>query len=74
MAHRVRNIDWKDDEKLKQELSAYVSQGLKREEILDFVKRDYQEYTWSFRTLDRRLRAFDIQLIQKRLSFKNLKP
>ena len=72
MAHRVRNIDWKDDEKLKQELSAYVSQGLKREEILDFVKRDYQEYTWSFRTLDRRLRAFDIYYTDKGISVEQI--
>ena len=60
MAERVRNLNWKEDEKLKQDLSSYVSQGLKREEILDFVKRDYEEYAWSFRTLDRRLRAFNM--------------
>ena len=58
MAGRIRNTNWQEDEKLKQDLRAYVAQGLKHEEILDFVKRDYQEYTWSFRTLDRRLRAY----------------
>ena len=30
------------------------------EEILDFVKRDFSHYTWSLRTLDRRLKFFDI--------------
>ena len=45
MAGRIRNTNWQEDEKLKQDLRAYVAQGLKREEILDFVKRDYQEYT-----------------------------
>ena len=68
MAERVRNLNWKEDEKLKQDLSSYVSQGLKREEILDFVKKVYEEYTWSFRTLDRRLRAFNIYYTDTQVS------
>lgn len=49
-------------------MSKYVSQGLRREEILDFLKRDFAEYAWSFRTLDRRLRAFDIYFTDKNIS------
>ena len=37
MAGRIRNTNWQEDEKLKQDLRAYVAEGLKREEILDFV-------------------------------------
>ena len=55
-----RSNTWTVDEDLKDQLIKYVSQGLKREEILDFVKRDFSHYTWSLRTLDRRLKFFDI--------------
>ena len=52
-AGRVRNVNWKDDEKLKEELAHYVRIGLRRNEILSFMERDYKEYAWSIRTLSR---------------------
>ena len=52
------NDGWKGDVKLKKDLKKYVSQSLKQEEILSFVHRDYSCYTWSIRSLDRRLRHF----------------
>lgn len=55
--------DWKNDEKLKDDLDRYVKQNLKRKEILDFVQKDFPEYSWSFRTLDRRLRYFNMHYI-----------
>ena len=51
---------WKEDEKLKESMVKLVQQGLQRIEALDFLKRDFPEYPWSMRTLDRRLRYFDI--------------
>ena len=51
---------WKEDEKLKESMVKLVQQGLQRIEALDFLKRDFSEYPWSMRTLDRRLRYFDI--------------
>ena len=36
---------------------------LKREEILDFVKRDYPNYSWSLETLSRRLKHFNIKYV-----------
>jgi len=48
---------------LKHDLRKYVSQNLKRSEILDFVQREFSEYTWSTATLDRRLRHFGIHYI-----------
>lgn len=55
-----RNSSWMDDNKLKEDLEKYTRQGLQRKEILSFVDRDYAEYPWSLRTLDRRLRYFGI--------------
>ena len=56
-------IDWIDNNKLKDDLQKYVKQNVQRHEILDFIKNDYSEYKWSLRTLDRRLRQFDIYYI-----------
>ena len=52
--------DWKDDDRLEQDLKTYIGQNLKRSEVLDFMQRDFPQYTWSLPTLDRRLRHFGI--------------
>ena len=49
-----------DDDNLKEVLTKYVQQGLQRSEALDFVRREFREYAWSIRSLDRRLRHFNI--------------
>ena len=54
-----REALWKDDDNLKGALETYVWQGLQRK-VLDFVKRDFDQYTWSLRSLDRRLCHFEI--------------
>ena len=54
------NSEWKEDNQLKNDLRKYVSQNFKRSEILDFVQRDFPEYTWSTATLDRRVRHFGV--------------
>ena len=41
-------------------MTKLVQQGLQRIGAPDFLKRDFPEYAWSFRILDRRLRQFDI--------------
>lgn len=50
---------WKEDSSLENDLRDYVKRNLKRSEIIDFMQRDFPEYTWSLTTLDRRLRHFD---------------
>ena len=60
-AARIRNDEWKRDDELKDALDRYVKQNLRREEILDFVSRDFDQYAWSLRTLDRRLGFFQIK-------------
>ena len=55
MAARTRNSSWKE------ELQNYVRQGLKRDEILNFMVQDFDDYAWSLRTLDRRMCHFDIR-------------
>ena len=58
---RLRNVDWKDNEKLEEDPKRYVAQNLRGTEILDFVKREYHEYAWSLRILNRRLSYFKIR-------------
>ena len=58
------NSEWKEDNQLENDLRKYVSQNFKRSEILDFVQRDFPEYTWSTATLDRRVRHFGIYYIE----------
>jgi len=53
-------VTWKDYDKLKEAMTKLVQQGLQRIEALDFLRRDFPDYPWSMRTLDRRLRHFDI--------------
>ena len=55
-----RNDDWKEDIALKNDLKKYVGQLFKREENLIFGQKDYPSYTWSIRSLDRRLRHFEM--------------
>ena len=52
----IRSDAWKEDLQIKEDLQKYADQLFKREEILSFVRRDYSCYTWSVRSLDRRLR------------------
>ena len=61
----MRNDDWENDKDLKDDLEKYVHQGLRRKEVLDFVERDYSQYAWSLRSLDRRMRHFDIYYTDK---------
>ena len=55
---------WKDDDALRTDLNTYVRQSMKRSKIIEFVKRDYPDYSWSIPTLDRRLRHFNISYIE----------
>ena len=61
VAARIRNDPWKEDLNLREKLKDYVTEGLRREEILDFMLRDFDCYAWGMRTLDRRLRYYDIR-------------
>eukprot|EP00794_Sanderia_malayensis_P001875 gene1875-2119_t len=69
----VGNDSSKKDEDLGKDLEKYVSQGLHRQEILDFVKRDYEQYAWSLRSLDRRCSHFRIRRHDKNVSVDDLR-
>lgn len=56
----TRDGSWCEDVRLQEDLRNYVRQGMKRKEMLDFLKRDFPTYAWSIPTLDRRLRYFNI--------------
>lgn len=64
-AARIRNDAWKQDIELKETLIKYVKQGFHREEVLDFMKRDFDDYVWSMRTLDRRVCYFEISFTDR---------
>ena len=51
-AAKIRNDSWKEDLNLREKLKDYVTEGLRREEISDFMLRDFDCYAWSIRTLD----------------------
>ena len=55
--------EWKEDNQMENDLKTYVSQNLKRSEVLDFMQRDFPQYKWSLATLDQRLRHFGIHYI-----------
>ena len=69
----IRNDTWKEDSELEDDLKMYVTQSLKREEILSFLRRDYPCYSWSLRSLDRRLRHFGIFYHDKEVTVDNVK-
>ena len=56
MAKRIRNKNWENDEDLCASLKNYVAATYQRNEILDYMMRDFEQYAWSMRTLDNRLR------------------
>ncbi len=68
-----RCAKWKEDENLRKAMKEYVKQGLKREKALDFLRRDFPQYTWSVRSLDRRLRHFNINYNDKNVDFEQVK-
>ena len=61
------NTAWKENENLENKLRSYVLKQMQINEILDYVSSDYHTYPWSLRTLDRRLRYFNIYYINKNL-------
>ena len=59
---------WFDNEELENTLLTYVRQNMKRQEILNYMQRDFPCYPWSIPTLDRRLRYFNIRYIDNSVS------
>ena len=60
MAVRIYNSSWKDDLYLMQQLKEHNLKGMRLQEILSYMKRDFSQYSWSLITLNRRLRFFNI--------------
>ena len=66
--HVYSNDAWQSDCRLEEETKKFVKQGIKRKEILDFLRRDFPQYAWSIPTLDRRLGHFNINYIDENVS------
>ena len=64
---------WREDLKLREDMERYVRQGYKRDQALDFLKRDFPMYPWSIRSLDRRLRCFEIYYNNPEVSVEEVK-
>ena len=64
---------WREDLKLREDIEIYVRPGCKREEALGFLKRDFPMYAWSIRSLDRRLRCFEIYYNNPEVSVEEVK-
>ena len=64
---------WWEDLKLREDMERYVRQGYKREEAIDFLKQDFPMYAWSIRSLDRRLRCFEIYYNNPEVSVEEVK-
>ena len=60
MATDNRAALWKHGDNLKIAIKKYVTQGLQRNEALDFLQRDFGHYPWSMRSLDRCMIHFEI--------------
>ena len=72
MATRVRTKSWADDQSLEESLRNHNRQGLQME-TLSFMVRDFGEYAWSLRSLDRRLSYFNIHRNDKSVLVENVK-
>lgn len=73
MAGYLRNDSWKSDQLLQEEMKKYVRQGIHRQEMLDFLQRDFTQYAWSIPTLDRRLRHFEVTYTDTDISVDEVK-
>ena len=62
------NKAWQSDEELRDAINELVSKGLQRSEILSFLEWDFPECTWSVRTLDWRMRHFNIYYTDRRVT------
>ena len=56
------------DRSLKNGLEKYVKENLRRNEILDFLNRDYPQYAWSLSSLDHRVRYFNVSYINNNVT------
>ena len=65
--------DWKDNEDLRLGFVPYRRLGINRQNILDYVKRDYPQDTWSLRTLCCRLAHFNINITDHSVSIEQVK-
>ena len=64
--HKIKwNMDsWKGNDDLKTDLCDFTRRNFKRLEMLDFLKKKYPTFSWSLRTLARRLKYFDSKYVR----------
>ena len=72
MTAHVRDTNWIKDKHLENTLRALVGDNSNWTEVLDYMKSDFLEYPWSQRTLDRRVRYFNIYKTDKSISVEDV--
>ena len=55
------------------DLQRYSRESLQRTEMFSFLKKDYQHYSWSLRTLDRRLQYFGVRFIDRNVTVEHVR-
>ena len=66
--------EWKNDEDLRFELEALVKKAYKRSEIITVMRKEFPQYAWGcIKTLDRRLRHFNIKYIDYNTPLQDVK-
>ena len=72
MTAHVRDTNWIKDKHLENTLRGLVGDNSNWTEVLDYMKSDFLEYPWSQRTLDRRVRYFNIYKTDKSISVEDV--
>ena len=73
MAVRIYDSTWMDDNILKDAITEYIKRGLERTEILSYMNRDFAQYAWSIRSLDRRINYFEIKRHERNITVDEVK-
>ena len=73
MATRIRNKSWTHDKDWRKRYEIIADKFTKKRNFT-FMVRDFGEYAWSLRSLDRRLSYFNIHSKNKSVSVEDVNP
>ena len=68
-----RFAEWMHDTDLASQMKEYTKQGFTRKEMLDYLREMFPQYPWSVRSLDRRLRFFNIYKNESDIKMEDVK-
>ena len=65
---RIINDGWKTDANLLEDLTKIIANRWQLKYVLLFVKRNYITYAWSLITMKRRLKHFNLRMIDESIT------